>query len=345
MKTIQTAAAPTTGRRDFLRWSVGAGASVALGATGPALAQRARVLRFGSPQPVESTYHEAMMMFASEVAKLSSNKMKVETFPNSQLGSIKEMLSAVQLGTLSMSIAVPAWYSNFVKQMDVFTLPYMIYSPQRLRQGLDGAFGERMATYADAAGFKMLGCWLMGSRHMVNNVHPINKPADMVGLKMRVISSPVYIETFRALGANPVALDSAEIYLAMQQHVVDGLEYPLPDLISAKIYEVAKYVSLDAHTTDFFIVSMNNKVWSGLSPDEKGVVTQAMKTATDWQWKAQPEAIAAAATKLKTLMTINDIAPAERQKFADITRPIYKQFEPSIGAELMAQAIQAFGPG
>ena len=107
------------------------------------------MLRFGSPQPVESTYHDAMMLFASEVGKLSSNRMKVETFPNSQLGSIKEMLTAVQLGTLSMTIAVPAWYSNFVKQMDVFTLPYMVYSPERLRAAIDGPFGDRMKTYAD----------------------------------------------------------------------------------------------------------------------------------------------------------------------------------------------------
>jgi C4-dicarboxylate-binding protein DctP len=342
--TEDTRHAPSMKRRNLLRLSLAAGAAASLGVSPRSSAQKVRVLRFGSPQPVESTYHEAMMLFASEVGKLSGGKMKVETFPNSQLGTIKEMLGAVQLGTLSMSMAVPAWYSNFIKQMDVFTLPYLVASPERLRQGLDGPFGNTMKSLADGAGFTLLGWWLMGSRHIVNNVRPIYKPADVAGLKIRVISSPIAIETFRALGASPVALDSAEIYLAMQQHVVDGLEYPLPDLISVKMYEVAKYVSLDAHTTDFFIVSMNNKLWNSFSPEEKAIVTQAMKTSTDWQWTAQPKAIAEAAVKLKTLMQINAITPEDRQLFATATRPVYAQFEGSIGKDLMAQAIQTFGP-
>src|SRR5436305_463175 len=98
------------------RRTILAGASAALAA--PALAQRAKTLRLGSPQPAESNYHKAAVMFAEEAAKLSSGRLKIEVFPNAQLGSIKEMLTAVQLGTLSMTLAVPAWYSGFVKPMD-----------------------------------------------------------------------------------------------------------------------------------------------------------------------------------------------------------------------------------
>ena len=92
--------------------------------------------------PSESNYHRAAVMFADEVAKLSSGKLKVDVFPNSQLGSIKEMLTAVQLGTLSMTLAVPAWYSGFVKPMDVFTLPFLIASPDRCAPALDGQLGD-----------------------------------------------------------------------------------------------------------------------------------------------------------------------------------------------------------
>ena len=103
------------------------------GLAAPALAQRTKTMRLGSPQPVDSNYHRAAVMFAAEVAKLSFDRLNVEVFPNSQLGSIKEMLNAVQLGTLSMSLAVPAWYSGLIKPMDVFTLPFMVRSPDRLR--------------------------------------------------------------------------------------------------------------------------------------------------------------------------------------------------------------------
>jgi C4-dicarboxylate-binding protein DctP len=331
----------TTSRREFLKLSAAAGAAASLsGLATPALAQRARVFRFGNPQPTDSNYHKAMMMFAEEVATLSSNKIKIETFPNSQLGSIKEMLTAVQLGTLSMTNATPAWYSNFVRQMDVFTLPFLISSPDKLRSSFDGTFGAQIESLSEAAGFKILGSWLMGARHMVNNVHPINTPADVAGLKFRVISSQVYLQAFRAMGANPVALDSAEIYLAMQQKVVDGLEYPIPDLINVKLYEVCKYVSLTNHVTDFFVVSMNKGLWDGLSKEEQGILQSAMKKSMDWEWQIQPQTTATAAEKLKDLMKVNDVSPENRELFIKATHPVYEQFQASIGKDLLDLAVK-----
>jgi tripartite ATP-independent transporter DctP family solute receptor len=259
------------------------------------------------------------------------------------LGSIKEMLSAVQLGTLSMTLAVPAWYSGILKPMDVFTLPFLVSSPDRLRTALDGPLGDTMKAKAEAVNLRFMNWWLMGQRHMVNNAHPINTPDDMTGLKMRVISSAVYIEAFRALGANPVVLDSAEIYLGMQQKVVDGLEYPIPDMIDFKLYEVSKFISLTGHTTDVFIVSMNKGLWDGMGAEEQAILTQAMKTATDWEWQAQPVTTAAALTKLKTLMQLNEISDANRQDFARKTRPTYAKFEASIGKDVMDLALKSLG--
>jgi C4-dicarboxylate-binding protein DctP len=330
---------PSAGsRRTFLKLSMAAGAAAV---ASPAIAQRARTLRFGNPQPTGSNYHQAMMIFADEVAKLSSGKLKIETFPNSQLGSIKEMLTSVQLGSLAFTNATPAWYSNFIRQMDVFTLPFLVSSPDKLRASLDTPFGGHINDLAEAAGFKILGTWLMGARHMVNNIRPIYTPADVAGLKIRVISSQVYLAAFRALGANPVALDSAEIYLAMQQKVVDGLEYPLRDLLDVKLYEVSKYVSLTAHVTDFFLVSMNKGLWDGLSKEQQDILNAAMKTSMDWEWKVQPEATIAALEKLKTLMAVNDITPENRKLFVEATKPVYQQFEAPIGKDLLAQGIAA----
>ena len=301
----------------------------------PALAQRARSLRLGSPQPVESNYHRAAVMFAGEVAKLSGNKLKVEVFPNSQLGSINSMLSSVQVGSLSMTLAVPAWYSTLVKQMNVFTLPFLVNSPDQLRPALDGELGAKIQPKAEAAGFHLMGWWLMGARHMVNNVHPIFTPDDVKGLKMRVISSQVYIEMFKLLGANPVVVDSAEIYLALQQKLVDGLEYPIPDMIDAKLYEVSKYMSLTEHITDFFIVSINNGLWQGMAAEEQGILTQAMKTASDWEWQAQPKTTAAAREKLGTLLKINPITAEQRAQFAAATKPMYAEYAGIVGQDIL----------
>jgi tripartite ATP-independent transporter DctP family solute receptor len=326
-------------RRKFLALTAGASALVA----SPAIAQRARVMRFGSMMPPDTIYHKANLMFADELAKLSSQKMKVEVYPSSQLGSIAEMLSATQVGSLPITMAVPAWYSKFMKPVDAFTLPYIVSAPDKLRPALDGALGKEIDKLGDAAGFKVIGYWLIGGRHIVNRVRPVNTPADCAGLKIRVINSQVYIQSFRALGASTVAMDPSELYLALQQGVIDGFEYPIPDLLAYKLYEVAKYLSLDNHTVDIFIISFNKGIWDGLSTEERGMVTQAMRTAMDWQWKEQPNEIATALEKLKTLMQVNDISPENKALFVKATRPVYDQFQGSIGKDFLDLAVKELG--
>jgi C4-dicarboxylate-binding protein DctP len=325
-------------RRDFLKYA--ALGAAALGVPLTASTQRAKVFRFGHMLPADTLYNKAIQMFADEAAKASSGRIKIDIYPASQLGTIPEMLSATQVGSLTLTMAVPAWYSNFMKPLDAFTLPYIVSSPEKLKSALDGVMGKEISRLGDGAGFHVLGYWLIGSRHIVNKVRAVNKPADCQGLKLRVINSQVYIQTFRALGASTVALDPSELYVALQQGVVDGFEYPLPDLVSIKLYEVSKYLSLDAHTTDFFIISINKGVWDGLSAEDKAALTSAMKTAMDWQWKAQPDEIAGALTKLKTLMTVNDITPENKKLFIEATRPVYKQFEGSIGKDFLDLAIK-----
>jgi len=332
-----------SGRRNFLK--IGAAAAASLGIAAPAIAQqpRVRAMRFGHMLPTETVYHKAIVMFADEVGKLSGGKMKIEVYPSSQLGSIPEMLSQLKVGSLTMSMAVPAWYSNFMKPIDAFTLPYIVSSPERLKAALDGNIGKEINRMGQGAGFNVFGYWLLGGRHIVNKVRPVNVPADCQGLKLRVINSQVYIQAFRALGASTVAMDPAELYVSMQQGVIDGFEYPLPDLLAFKLNEVIKFISLDNHTTDFFLVSMNKGLWDGLSAEEQGILNQAMKTAMDWQWKAQPEDITAALAKLRTLVQVNEITPANKKLFIEATRPVYQQFEGSIGKDFLAMVMKEVG--
>ena len=340
MHKTMTATGMRLGRRNVL---VSTLAAAGVGIAAPAIGQRARGLRYGSMLPADSSYHRACVMFGDELAKLSSGKLKVEVYPDSQLGTIPEMLSSVQTGSLQMTMAVSAWYSKFMKPLDAFTLPYIVPSADRLQTALGGALGQRIAGMGEAAGFQMIGYWLIGGRHIVNKLRPVNKPADCAGLKLRVINSQVYIQTFRALGATAVAMDPSELYLALQQGVVDGFEYPLPDLISYKFYEVSKYLSLDGHTTDFFLVSINKALWQGMSAEEQGMMSQAMKTAMDWQWREQPGEIEKSLTKLKTLMQVNELSAADKALFVEATRPVYQQFEASVGKDFLDFARKELG--
>ena len=328
------------GRRGLIGLASASAACLSLAR--PALAQggRPRVLRFGSPLPTNSTYYQAMVIFADTLAKLSNGKLKAELYPAGQLGGLKDMLTAVQLGTQSMLITVPAWFSSFVPQMDVFTLPFMVSSTDRLRTALDGAFGQRMAGYCAAANFQLLGWWITGPRQIVNTLRPIHAPGDLNGMKIRVIASQVYIETFRLLGANPVALDTSEVYLALQQHVVEAMDNPVTDIVTGKFYEVTKYLSATAMVTDFFIAAMNKNLWASLTPAEQGMVTQAMKQASDWQWPAQLKALDEALTKLRGILQYNELTAAERAAFAKATHPVYEKFTGSLGADLISDAIK-----
>jgi C4-dicarboxylate-binding protein DctP len=326
-------------RRRFIQAVGAVGAAGALGAK-PARAQATRTLKFGHMLPTDQVHHKAIALFGEELAKLSKNTIKLDIFPSSQMGSIPEMLQSVQAGSLSMTMAVPAWYSSFIKPLDAFTLPYLVGNEDKLRPALDGPLGTQIGRFAEPAGFKVLGYLLLGARSIVNKQRAINKPEDCKGLKLRVINSPVYLATFRALGANPVAMDPSELYLALQQGVVDGFEYPLPDLVAQRMYEVSKFLSLDRHTTDFFIVSTSVKSWNALSAQEQGWVTQAMKTAADWQWKEQPQQIAQALAKLRTLMTVNEISPENKKLFVEATKPVYAQFEPTIGKDFLNLCIK-----
>jgi tripartite ATP-independent transporter DctP family solute receptor len=332
-------------KRDFLKMSLAAGGAAALGmgVSAPALGQATKTIRFGHMLPADQIHHKAIVVFADEIAKQSGNRIKVEIFPSSQLGTISEMLQSVQAGSLTMSMAVPAWYSSFMKPVDAFTLPYLVANADKLRKALDGDIGAQIGKMGEGAGFKVLGFFLLGSRHIVNKTRPINKPEDCKGLKLRVINNPVYLQTFRLLGANPVAMDPSELYLATQQGVVDGFEYPLPDLIAQKMYEVIKFVSLDAHTTDFFIISTSKKTWDAMPPDEQKMVQAAWKTACDWQWKEQPAEIEKALARLKTLVAVNEITPDNKKLFVEVTRPVYKQFEPTIGKDFLDLAIKELG--
>ena len=230
-------------------------------------------------------------MFGDEVNKLSDKKFKVDIFPASQLGTIAEMLQSVQAGSLTDVhggaglVLEPREADRCASRCRTWCLG------REAESGARRGHRPEIAKYCEGAGFKVFGYWLLGSPAHRQQVRAVNKPDDCKGLKLRVINSQVYMQTFRALGANPVAMDPSELYLAMQQGVSTASSFRCRTRWRSKLYEVAKFVSLDAHTTDFFMVSTGPKNWTGFSTEEQEMINDAMKTAMDWQWKEQPEDI------------------------------------------------------
>jgi tripartite ATP-independent transporter DctP family solute receptor len=284
-----------------------------------------------------------MEVFKNELAKLSGGQFKVEVYPSSQLGSFRECMEAVQLGTQQMQVATPSVAAPFVKKMDVMSLMFLAGSTEKAFAAVDGEFGKRLNAAMEEADFKILGWWDGGVRHFLNNRRPINTPDDLKGLKIRVIESPVWIKSMVALGANPVAMDYKEIFSGLQQNVIDGYENIVVDVDKNSMYQVVKYLSLSSHVFDITCSYINKKLFYGFTPEQQKMVTEAMRTATAFQRKTMAADSEESQKKLRNLMQVNDISPANRKLFADKVRPVYRDFEKDLSKDIIDEAIKAMG--
>jgi tripartite ATP-independent transporter DctP family solute receptor len=284
-----------------------------------------------------------MGLFRDELGKLSGGQFKVEVYPSGQLGSFLQCMEAVQMGTQQMQVITPAIASLLMKKLDVMSLLFLASSQEKMFAAVDGEFGKRLNGIAEDAGFKILTWWDCGPRSFLNNRNPINTPADLRGLKMRVLESPIWLKTMAALGAIPTVIDFRELFTALQQHVIDGYEGIDTDIYQFSMYQVVKYYSLSNHLYDVFAVFINKGLADSFSPEQQKMITEAMRTATAWQRKTQAADIEECREKLKKLMQVNEISPANRQLFVEKVRPLYKEFEKDIGKDLIDEAIKAMG--
>ncbi|HSB82419.1 MAG TPA: TRAP transporter substrate-binding protein [Candidatus Methylomirabilis sp.] len=328
-------------RRSFLQSSLAMSALGALGTVPVSAATGPIVLRFGAIQAPATAVVRAMEVFKAELGKLSGGQFKVEVYPSGQLGSFREMMEAVQLGTQQMQVATPAVAAPFAKKMDVMTLLFLASSREKVFAAVDGEFGKRLNATMEEVGFRIVGWWDTGPRHFLNNRRPINTPDDLKGLKLRVIPSPAWVKFITVLGANPVAMDYKELFSGLQQNVIDGYEGIVTDVDKSSMYQVVKYLSLSYHLFDVFGVYINKKLYESFTQEQQKMLGEAMRIATAWQRKAQLEEIEESLKKLRSLMQVNEISEANRKLFAEKVRPAYKDFEKDLGKDLIDAAVKA----
>src|SRR5438046_8169672 len=172
-----------------------------------------------------------------------------------------------------------------------------------------------------------LGYWGLGFRNATNSSRPITKVEDFSGLKLRVIPNPVYLETFKALKANPVPMAFGELYTALENKTVDGQENPYSVILSNKFYEVQKFVSATNHTFTQNIIIVSKKFWGGLSPEEQKMFRDTFAETKQYQRDQTTLSAEKALTELKAKgMQFNEIAPAEYTRMQDATRPVIEKF-------------------
>lgn len=290
----------------------------------------------------QSTHIAARDVFKKYVEEKSNGRIKVELYPNGQLGGDRQAIEAVQLGTIQMTIPAAAVLSGFEPKFQVFDLPYLFKSKEVAYKALDGELGQKLNEMLLKTGLRNLAYGENGFRHITNNRGPIEKPEDLKGLKIRTMENPVHMATFKALGANPTPMSFGELYTALQQGTVDAQENPIPLVYTAKFYEVQDYYTLDGHVYAATVVLINDDFYKSLPEDLQKIVKEGAEKFRDEQRKINTQQEEEMLGLLKKEgMKINELTPEQKQKFIETTLPVYDQFKDELGEDLIELAKQA----
>src|ERR1700742_5146267 len=253
-------------------------------ATAPAFGQvQDRTIRWGHLNNTDHPVSFGVQKFAEVLAAKSGGKLKIREFPASQLGNEMQMQSAVRGGTQEILSASTTSLASVVKDIGLFDFPFIVSTFAQAEALAQGPFGKAMLDTLPEKQLIGLGYWGLGFRNATNSSRPITKVEDFAGLKLRVIPNPVYLETFKALKANPVPMAFGELYTALENKTVDGQENPYSVILSNKFYEVQKYVSATNHTFTQNIIIVSKKFWDSLSPEEQKMLRDTFAETRQYQ--------------------------------------------------------------
>jgi tripartite ATP-independent transporter DctP family solute receptor len=273
----------------------------------------------------------------------SRGNVVVKVFPASQLGNERELIEGTKIGTIQMSFVSGA-IAGFYKPAQVLDIPYLFASGPVAWKVMDGWFGKEMAAdVLKQTGMRVLAYGETGFRNFTNSKLPIKSPADMKGLKIRVMETPVYVNMVKALGAAPTPIAWSEVYTALQQKVVDGQENPVATIMQAKLYEVQKYLTLDGHSygVDFFLI--NDKFYQGLPKEIQELLKTSAMTAALVGRGIQTLNSAIGISELQAKgMEVYSPTASERAQFKEATqKPVRDYIASQIGTEWIDKLMRA----
>ncbi len=297
-----------------------------------------RTIKFAFQNQKEHPQAQGAQKFADLVAAKTSGRIAVKLFPGGTLGGDLQTVSALQGGTVEMTVLNAGILSAQAKEFGIYDFPFLFASPQEADAVTDGPFGKKLLDKLVAKNLVGLGYWELGFRNLTNSKKPITKAEDIAGLKIRVIQSPIYIDMFNALGANAVPMPFPELYTAMEQKAVDGQENPFSTILSSKFAEVQKHLTITRHMYNPQAVIVSKKFWDSLNPADQKAVTEAMAEATTFQRSVSRSQADVALEELKKAgMQVTEFSPAEVDKLRAKVKPVVEKHSDKVGAETVQE--------
>lgn len=283
--------------------------------------------------------HKGIVFMAEKVAEKSGGKMRVDVYPSQQLGTERELLELLQLGSLGMTKVTAAVLESFAPAYKAFSVPYLFRDRDHHFRVLEGEIGKELLLASQEYWLRGLAYYDAGSRSFYTKDVPIRSPEDLNGLKIRTLESQTQVEMVNTMGGSATPISWGELYTALQQGIVDGAENNPPSLFTSRQYEVCNYYSLDEHTTIPDVLLISTIVWETLSPQEQAWLQEAAAESTQYQKVLWQEASDEALEALKAA-GIEIIYP-DKAPFAEIVAPIYESFKSEPEVYDLIKRIQA----
>ena len=252
------------------------------------------VIKLGHGLDVTHSVHLAMVFLGERVAQRSGGRMRIDIYPSEQLGSERQLLELLQIGSVGMTKVSAAVLENFDPTYEVLSLPYIFRDEAHHFEVLDGPIGAELLLGLEPYRLRGMAFYDAGSRSFYTKERPVTTPADLEGLKLRVQQSPTAIELVRRLGASPTPIDWGELYSALQQGIVDGAENNVPSFHLSGHYEIARFYSLNEHTRVPDVLLISTTVWNDLTEEEQRWLADSVAESTTRQRVLWKEAVATA---------------------------------------------------
>lgn len=284
-----------------------------------------RVFKLGHIAAPNTAYDNFAHEFKRLVEERSNGRFEIDIYPAGQLGVDRELMESLQIGNVDFTVITASDINQFVPDMAVQDLPYLFMGWDHVEKFLASQEAEEFYGLTDAVGIKTLSFMPRGFRHVTSNIAPIYSPEDLKGLKIRVAESEIYIDTFKALGANTQAMAWGEVFTALQQGTIDAHENTIITTRDYKINEVQKYVSETGHFFAFAALQMNLNLFNSLSAEDQNMIKQAGLEAAQRLGQVQKEDEAAAKAELESLgMVFNEVN--DKKEFEALMGPVYEKF-------------------
>ena len=285
-------------------------------------------------------------IWADKVRERTDGRINIKLYPGTSLvqGDQTREFTAIRQGVIDMSIGSTINWSPQVKELNLFSLPFLMPDYAAIDSLTHGAVGQQIFATLDKGGVVPLAWGENGYREISNSKQAIKSPADLKGMKIRVVGSPLFLDTFSALGANPTQMSWADAQPAMASGAVDGQENPLSVFMAAKLYSVAqKHITMWGYMNDPLIFVVNKDIWNSWTPADREIVKQAAIDAGKEEIAiARKGMVEPGQPLLKEVashgVTVTQLTPAEREAFVKATRPVVDKWKGQIGADLVNMA-------